>query len=86
MTMAGATRMVDTLEGLGYVQRFRVPTADQRQVYVAVTPAGTDALREADRVFRERVRATLDALDADERAAMARLLGAINAAGVRQPS
>src|SRR5690348_6964265 len=52
MTMAGATRMIDTLEALGYVRRYRVPEADQRQVYLAITPEGTAALQEANRVFQ----------------------------------
>lgn len=79
MTMAGATRMVDTLEALGYLRRFRLPDADQRQVYLAATPAGIDALREADDIFLQRVRATLVALGPAERATLARLLGAIDA-------
>src|SRR2546423_1848550 len=58
MTAAGATRMLDTLEDLGYVRRFRRPEADGREVYVAATPQGAEALQEADRAFREAVRAT----------------------------
>ncbi len=83
MTMAGATRMIDTLEALGYVRRYRVPAADQRQVYLAVTPAGTAALQEANHIFREGVRATLEGLSADERATLARLLEAISGAAPR---
>ena len=77
MTMAGATRMIDTLESLGYARRFRQPTADQRQVYVAVTPEGTRALEQANRVFRERVQETLGTLNVVDRAVLARLLEAI---------
>ena len=84
MTTAGATRMIDTLEALGYVRRFRLPAADQRQVYVALTPQGAAALREADRVFLDGVRATVNALSAGERATLARLLDAIGAAGPPQ--
>lgn len=79
MTMAGATRMIDTLESLGYARRFRQPTADQRQVYVAITPEGARALEEANRVFRERVQATLERLSAEERMALARLLETVGA-------
>src|SRR5437867_1648250 len=79
MTTAGATRMIDTLEALGYVRRFRLPTADQRQVYVALTPEGAHALEQADRIFLERVQATVGELSADERATLARLLEAIAA-------
>jgi DNA-binding MarR family transcriptional regulator len=72
--------MIDTLEALGYVRRYRVPEADQRQVYLALTPEGTAALQEANRVFLEGVRATLEGLSADERATLARLLETIGAA------
>jgi DNA-binding MarR family transcriptional regulator len=84
MTTAGATRMVDTLESLGYVRRFRLPHADQRQVYVALTAEGRTALAEAERVFVSRVQATVDALSDDERRLLARLLEAI-AAGPQVP-
>lgn len=74
LTTAGATRMLDTLEGLGYASRFRASGADQRQVYVALSPAGREALREANRVFHKRVRATLEPLSQAERDTLADLL------------
>lgn len=77
VTTAGATRMVDTLEALGYVRRFRLPDADQRQVCLALTEAGRAALAAADGVFLERVRATVETLSEDEREHLARLLEAI---------
>jgi DNA-binding MarR family transcriptional regulator len=74
LTAAGATRMVDMLQGRGYVRRFRAPGEDQRQVYVAATPAGTAALAEADRAFEERVRRSLESLTPEERAWLGDLL------------
>lgn len=74
LTTAGATRMVDKLETLGYAYRFRTPHEDQRRVYVAPTPAGLAALAEADRQFFAAVRATLAPLAADERVALLGLL------------
>ena len=79
-TTAGATRMVDTLEDLGYVRRFRVPDTDQRQVSVALTDAGIQALRAADSVFMEQVQRTVAGLPAADRTTLARLLEAITAA------
>src|SRR6185437_9198021 len=35
LTSAGATRMLNKLEGAGYLSRFRDPGADQREVYAA---------------------------------------------------
>jgi DNA-binding MarR family transcriptional regulator len=44
LTTAGATRMLDTLETLGYATRYNSPNVDQRQVYVALTLVGRAAL------------------------------------------
>jgi DNA-binding MarR family transcriptional regulator len=74
LTTAGATRMVDKLEALGYARRYRAPREDQRHVRVALTPAGAEALRDADRVFVQAVGATLATLTAAERATLADLL------------
>lgn len=74
MTAAGATRMVDTLEGLGYARRYRTAGTDQRQVYVALTDAGRHALREADAVFMQQIEVTLAPLSARERMTLAGLL------------
>jgi DNA-binding MarR family transcriptional regulator len=78
LTMAGSTRMLDTLEALGYVGRARLPQTDQRQVFVTLTPAGREALRQADAVFLERVAERACRLGAAERAALARLLRAMS--------
>lgn len=77
LTTAGATRMVDTLESLGYAQRVRLPDVDQRQVHVTLTPQGAAALEEADLAFQEAVEATLASLTPTERATLARLLATI---------
>ena len=74
VTAAGATRMIDKLETLGYVQRFQLPNADQRQVQVAVTAAGATALAEANSAFKARVQDTLAQLSAADRARLAELL------------
>jgi DNA-binding MarR family transcriptional regulator len=75
LTAAGATRMLDTLEALGYATRYRSPTEDQRQVYVALTLVGRAALDQSDRAFYERVAASLAPLTGAERQTLATLLG-----------
>jgi DNA-binding MarR family transcriptional regulator len=74
LTTAGATRLLDRLEELGYAERYRAPGQDQRQVAVRLTPAGRDALVEADAAFVARARATLAPLTAAERSRLAALL------------
>ena len=78
LTTAGTTRMLDKLESLGYAARSRSERADQRQVYVTLTPQGASALQEAEGVFLERMRALLNKnLDPAQRATLARLLQAL---------
>ncbi len=48
LTTAGITRMLDTLEGFGYITRSRTPNTDQREVYVTITDGGTEALQAAN--------------------------------------
>lgn len=79
LTTAGATRMLDTLEGLGYARRYRASGADQRQVYIALAPAGVVALGEADHTFHKRVAASLAPLSQAERRALADLLARLGA-------
>jgi DNA-binding MarR family transcriptional regulator len=74
VTTAGITRMLDTLEGLGYITRSRTPNTDQREVYVTLTDAGAQALQEADQVLLERVQTLIERLDASERGAFVTLL------------
>lgn len=81
ITSAGATRMLNRLEDDGYVSRYRDPEADQREVYVAPTSAGAEALRAANEVYFELVERRLERLDDGEREALACLLGKLTAAG-----
>ncbi len=78
LTTAGTTRMLDRLEALGYAVRSRAANSDQRQVYVTLSPAGEQAVREADAVFLERVRIMLSGLSATERVALVYLLQKLN--------
>ena len=81
ITSAGATRMLNRLEDDGYISRFRDPEADQREVYIASTAAGAEALRAANEVYFELVERRLERLDDGERETLARLLGKLTAAG-----
>lgn len=74
LTTAGATRLLDRLEELGYAERYRAQGQDQRQVGVRLTAAGREALAEADAAFAARARATLAPLTATERERLAALL------------
>ncbi len=74
VTSAGATRMVSKLEELGFLARFREPGGDQREVYVALTDAGTNALDLSNRVYFDRVNEQLACLEPAERETLARLL------------
>lgn len=78
LTTAGTTRMLDKLEQLGYASRTRDQKTDQRQVYVTLTPAGQQALKEADKVFLERVQSTLSILNETELSTLADLLRTID--------
>lgn len=86
LTTAGATRMLDTLEGLGYATRYRPTDADQRQVHVALTPAGRAALAEADRAFNDRVAASLTPLTDAERQTLAALLARLTRPTLSSPT
>jgi DNA-binding MarR family transcriptional regulator len=81
ITSAGATRMLNRLEDDGYVSRSRDPEADQREVYIAPTTAGVEALRAANEVYFELVERRLERLDDGEREALARLMEKLTAAG-----
>ncbi len=73
LTTAGSTRMLDTLESLGYISRTRIPATDQREVYVTLTAAGQEALRLANVVYLQRVAAMTARLLPAERSELARL-------------
>ena len=77
-TTAGATRMLDKLETLGYIARTRDAQGDQRQVHVTLTARGNQALAEANEAFLVRVRETLSTLDETEQATLAGLLSKIH--------
>ena len=81
ITSAGATRMLNRLEDDGYISRYRDPEADQREVYIAPTSAGVEALRAANEVYFELVERHLDRLNDGEREALARLLEKLTVAG-----
>jgi DNA-binding MarR family transcriptional regulator len=78
LTTAGTTRMLDKLESLEYAVRSRATHSDQRQVYVMLTPAGEQALGEAEAVFLSRVRTMLGRLSATERVALVHILQRLN--------
>jgi DNA-binding MarR family transcriptional regulator len=78
LTTAGSTRMLDTLEAQGYIGRMRRPETDQREVYVSLTSAGGEALREADLVFVGRVAKLVERLSDADRIELARLLSEIS--------
>lgn len=74
VTSAGATRMLSKLEESGYISRSRQPEGDQREVFIGLTEAGSQALRQANEVYFERVGQALSALGAEDQALLARLL------------
>jgi DNA-binding MarR family transcriptional regulator len=76
LTSAGATRMLDNLEAQEYATRSRMPLGDQREVYVALTEAGREALTQANAVYLARIAASAAALTLQERNTLASLLGA----------
>jgi DNA-binding MarR family transcriptional regulator len=73
--------MLNRLEDDGYISRSRDPDADQREVYIAPTTAGIEALRAANEVYFELVERRLERLDDGEREALARLMEKLTAAG-----
>ena len=77
LTSAGATRMLDNLEAQEYARRSRMPLADQREVYVALTETGREALTQANAVYLARISASASRLTPEERNTLASLLGAM---------
>src|SRR5215211_283244 len=71
LTHSAAVRVVDRLADEGLVERR--PGADRRSVAVALTPAGRSAAVRAARARGATLEAALEALDATERAELARL-------------
>lgn len=76
------TATLDWLEPRGYVKRSPDPV-DRRRVEISITPAGLEALEEADRLVGERLEEVLAYLDPDSRrraiAALMDLGDALNA-------
>jgi DNA-binding MarR family transcriptional regulator len=66
--------LLNELEQLGYVSRLRDPS-DRRRHLVGLTPVGNEALDDAEHKQESIEDEVLQALDADERAALWRLLG-----------
>ena len=77
LTSAGATRMLDNLEAQEYATRSRMPLADQREVYIALTETGREALTQANAVYLARISASATRLTLEERNTLAGLLGAM---------
>ena len=77
LTSAGATRMLDNLEAQEFVTRSRLPLADQREVYVALTEIGKETLTQANAVYLARISASAARLTPEERNTLANLLGAM---------
>lgn len=72
------TRMVQRLEQAGFVTRQPDP-ADRRAVLVETTPAGEALRREVGQVWQELEDRTLAGIAAEDRAALMRLLGLLEA-------
>jgi len=66
--------LLNELEQLGYVSRLRDPS-DRRRHLVGLTPVGNQALDDAEHKQESIEDEVLQALDADERAALWQLLG-----------
>jgi len=54
LSKSGLTRLIDRIEGEGFVARTAVP-GDRRSLYVALTPTGRDLVQKARPVVRESV-------------------------------
>jgi MarR family 2-MHQ and catechol resistance regulon transcriptional repressor len=69
-TSGGVTRLVDRMEAAGYVERRPCPT-DRRVLFAGLTESGRDMLARATEVHLSGIqRHMIDALDADEVAAL----------------
>lgn len=75
---AGITRLLDKLEGSGFVVRER-STPDRRQVLCQITPAGLKLLASLDRPVDAVNETALALLDESERESLVELLGAVRA-------
>jgi DNA-binding MarR family transcriptional regulator len=73
---AGITRLLDKLEGAGFVVRER-STPDRRQVVCQITPAGLALLADLDRPVDEVNRTLVRMLDEDQKKMLIYLLTAV---------
>ncbi len=76
---AGITRLLDKLEGAGYVLRER-STPDRRQVLCQITTTGLSLLAALDAPVDAVTDTAFAALDDAEKASLVELLGAVRAA------
>jgi DNA-binding MarR family transcriptional regulator len=76
---AGITRLLDKLEHASLVTRVRKGSADRRQVYCRITPAGLSLLRDLDAHVQLAIEATLAMLSEGELEALIDLLDRIRA-------
>ncbi len=81
----GITRMMDRLEGHGWVTRERCPT-DRREVHCRITPAGLDLLARLDNTIDEIDHRALGSLDDARLRQLIRLLDDIRAAHTALPA
>ena len=75
---AGITRLLDKLEGAGFVVRER-STPDRRQVLCHITPAGLRLLMQLDEPVDAANELAIAMLDDGEKSALVELLGAVRA-------
>ncbi len=81
---AGITRLLDKLEGAGYVLRER-STPDRRQVLCQITATGLSLLAALDAPVDAVTDTAFAALDDAEKASLVELLGAVRAACRGEP-
>lgn len=74
LSFAAATKMVDRLETLGCLERFREAATDQRFVRVQATALGRRFLEQANAAFLTSLDASLEPLTDDEQEALLHLL------------
>lgn len=74
----GMTRLLNRLEGRGWVERRRSPS-DRRQVDCRLTPAGRDLLARIDPVMDHADRTMLAGLSSDQLDALIELLDQVRA-------
>ena len=76
---AGITRLLDKLEGAGFVVRER-STPDRRQVLCQITPSGLELLARLDAPVDAMTEAAFATLDEAEKQSLVELLGAVRVA------